>query len=163
MDHKKSSKIIYYKCLSILPSILYHVANPKVVMHPQIVADPTLCFTIWWTCGGPTRSKSPIQHHDLPFELNVFNFVSSLKMTRFQSSMVQFSYLWASLRRVGTCLQLRIGFLCCTCAANWASLKVRLTMMLANNLHVSDRSYFVVTCAVPSRPSLSRVTQRLFS
>ena len=35
--------------------------------------------------------------------------------------------------------------------------------MLNNNLHVSDRSYFVVACAVSSRPSITRVTRRLFS
>ena len=61
---------------------------------------PPPCFTVWWTCWGPTRSPSPIQHHDLPYELNLFIFVSSLKTPCFQSSMVQFSNLWANLRRV---------------------------------------------------------------
>ena len=38
-------------------------------MHPQIITDPPPCFTIWWTCWGPTRSLSPIQHYDLRYEL----------------------------------------------------------------------------------------------
>ena len=117
VDHKKFSKINLYKCLSILPLILYHAPGPKVVMHSQIITNPPPCFTIGWTCWGP------IQQHDLPYELNLFIFVSSLKMTRFQSSMVKFSYLWANLKRVKTCLWLIIDFLCSTCAPNPTSLK----------------------------------------
>ena len=39
-----------------------------------------------------------------------FIFVSSLKVTSFQPSMVQFSYLWANLRHARTCLELNNGF-----------------------------------------------------
>jgi hypothetical protein len=94
---------------------------------------------------------------------NLFIFVSSLKITHFQSSMVQFAYLWANHMHARTCLRLRNGFLCCTCAPNPASLKARLTMMSNNNLHVSNRSCFVVTNAIPSQPSVPRVAQHLFS
>ena len=93
-----------------------------------------------------------LQHHDLPSELNIFIFVSSLKTMCFQSSMVKFSYLYANLTCARTCLRLRNGFLCCTCAPNPTSLKARLIMTSDNNLHVSDRSCFVVANAVPSRP-----------
>jgi hypothetical protein len=85
------------------------------------------------------------------------------KITRFNLSMVQFSYLWANLRRARTCLQLKNGFFCCTCAPNPSSLKARLTRISYNNLNVSDRSCFAITYAVPSQPSITRVTQRLFS
>ena len=154
MDHKNFSEINLYKYLSILPSILYDAPDPKVVMHPQIITDPPPCFTVWWTCWGPTRPPSPIQHHDLPFDINLFIFVSSLKITHFQSSMVQFSYLWANLERMRTCLRLINGFLCCTCAPNLTSLKTRLKLMLDNNLHVSNRTCFVVVDAVLSPPSV---------
>ena len=70
----------------------------KAVMHPQIFTDSPSYFMVWWTCWGPTRSPSPIQHHDISFELNLCIFVSSLKIMHFQSSMVQFSYLWASFK-----------------------------------------------------------------
>ena len=73
-------------------------SGPKTIMHPQIITDPPPCLTVWWTCWGPTRSSSPIQLHDLPFELHLFIFVLSLEITHFQLSMVQFSYLWANYR-----------------------------------------------------------------
>ena len=97
-------------------------------MHPQIIKQPTF-FTVWWTCWGPTRSPSQIQYHDLPYECNPFIFVSSSKGMHFQSSMVQFSYLWANSTRARTCLQIRNGFVCCTCAPNPTSLKAHLTMI----------------------------------
>ena len=77
--------------------------------------------------------------------------------------MIQFSYVWANLRYVRICLQLRVGFLCCTCAPNHVTLKARLTLMLDNNLQVSIWSCFALANAVPSQPSLTRVIQRLFS
>ena len=46
---------------------------------------PPPCFTVSWTCCGCTSSPSVIRHHDLSLELNMLIFVSSLKMTRFQS------------------------------------------------------------------------------
>jgi hypothetical protein len=94
---------------------------------------------------------------------NLFIFVSSLKITRFQSSMVQFSHVWANLRHVRTCLQLIDNFFCCTCAPNPTSLKAHLTVMSDNNLFVLRWTCFVVVDALPSRPSVIRVTQRLFS
>jgi hypothetical protein len=69
---------------------------PKAIMHPQIITNPPPCFTVWWTCWGPTCYPSPIQHHDLLSELPLFMFVSSLKITHFQSWKVQFSYLWVT-------------------------------------------------------------------
>ena len=111
---------------------------------------------------GPMGSPSPIQHLDLSFEYNQFIFVSSLKMTCFQSSKVQSSYLWANPKCGRTYLRLIIGFLCCTCAPNLASLKAQLTMMSDNNLHVSNQSCFVVTDAVPNLLLVIRVTQWLF-
>ena len=43
------------------------------------------------------------------------------------------------------------------------SITKHLTLMLDNKLHVSNRSYFVVTNTIPSEPLITRVTQRLFS
>ena len=77
--------------------------------------------------------------------------------------MVQFSYLWANLRRARTYLQFRNGFLCCTCAPNPTSLKTCLIMMSNNNLHVLNQSCLVVADVVPSRPLVTKVIQRLFS
>ena len=48
--------------------------------------------------------------HGPPFELSLFIFVLWLKITRFQSSMVQFSYLWENLKSARTCLRLINGF-----------------------------------------------------
>ena len=112
---------------------------------------------------GPMCSPSQIQHNDLPFELNLWIFVLSLKIMCFQSSMVQISNLWANLRRVRTCLRLRNGFLCCTCAPNPTFLKVCLIVMPDNNLHVSDWSWFAIADAVTRQPSVTRVTKCLFS
>jgi hypothetical protein len=163
VDHKKLFEINLYICLSILPLIFYHVPSPKAVMHPQTIIDPPPCFTVWWTCWGPTQSQSPIQHHDLPFELNLFIFVLSLKITRFQSSMVQSSYLWANIMCVRTCLQLRNGFLWCTCAPISTSLTKHVLVMPDNNLHVSDQTCFTIADALPSQPSIPRATQCFFS
>jgi hypothetical protein len=55
------------------------------------------------------------------------------------------------------------GFMCCTCMPDPTSLKARFTMMLDNNLHVSDQTCFDVANVVPSWPSITMVTQRLFS
>lgn len=52
--------------------------DPKVVVHLQIITNPPLCFMVSWTCCGQIRLPSPIQHHDLPFELNLFIFVALL-------------------------------------------------------------------------------------
>ena len=95
---------------------------PKSCYASLIITDAPLCFMVWWTCWGPTRSPSPIQHHDPPHELDLFIFVLSLKITRLQSSMVQFSYLWANLRHARTCLRFKNGFLFCTCASNISNL-----------------------------------------
>ena len=127
--------------------------------HVYPIINASSCFTIWWTCWGPTCSPSPIQHHDLPSELNLFIFVSSLKIMCFQSSMVQFSYLWANLKCARTCLRLKICFLRCICSSNPTSLKACLTTMSYNNLLVLDQICFVVADAVSSRPSITRVTQ----
>ena len=132
-------------------------------MHPQIITNPPPCFMVWWTCWGPMWHSSPIQHHELSSRLNLIIFVSSLKFTCFQLSMVQISYLWASLKHARTCLWLRIGFFCYNCAPNPTSLKARLIVMSDNNLHVPDRSCFVVADAIPSRPPVIRVTQHLSS
>ena len=61
------------------------------------------------------------------------------------------------------CLVTKNGFLCYICAPNPTSLKARLIVMSVNNLLVTNRSYFVVAHAVPSQPSVTRVTQCLFS
>ena len=53
----------------------------KPSCFPTSSQDPPPCFTIWWICWGPTYFPSPIQHHDLLFELNLFIFVLSLKIT----------------------------------------------------------------------------------
>jgi hypothetical protein len=82
---------------------------------------------------------------------------------RFQSSNGSILILWANLKRMRTCLQLKNGFLCCTCAPNPSSLKARLIVVSNNNLHVSDWSSFAITNAVPNQPSVTKVTQRLFS
>ena len=109
------------------------------------------------------RFPALVQHHDLPFELNLFTFVSKLKIMHFQSTMIQFSYLWANLMRARTCLRLINGFLCCICTPNLAFLKARHTMTSINNKFVSHSSCFVVANAVPSRPLVIRGTQHLFS
>ena len=133
MDHNEFSKINLYICLSTLPSILYHAPSPKAVMHLQIATNPSSCFTVRWTCWGPVlHSPSPIQNHDLPFELNLFIFVLSLKITHFQSSMVQF-HTFEQTSSVREHVY-KNGFLCCTCALNPTSLKARLTVMSNNNI-----------------------------
>ena len=77
--------------------------------------------------------------------------------------MVQFSYLWANLKRVRTCLSFKNVFLCHTYAPNPTSLKAHLTVMSNNNLLVSYRICFDVANAIQSWPSIPRVTQHLFS
>ena len=139
---------------------MYHAPSPKTVLHPRIITDPPPCFIVWWTYWGLIYAPSPIQHHNLPFELHLFIFVLSLKIVRFRSSMVQFSYFWANLRRARTCSQIINGFLCCTCAP---SLKTRLTVMPNNNLLILDQSCFAIADVVPSRPSITRVVQHLIS
>ena len=62
-----------------------------------------------------------------------------------------------------TCLQRLNDFICYTCAPNPKSLKAHLIVMSENNLHVSDQSCFDITNAIPSRPLIIRMTQRLFS
>ena len=62
-----------------------------------------------------------------------------------------------------TCLRFINDFLCCTCSFNLTSFKACLTVMSNNNLHISNRSCFVVANAVPNQPSVTRVTQSLFS
>ena len=74
---------------------MYHAPSPKTVLHPRIITDPPPCFIVWWTYWGLIYAPSPIQHHNLPFELHLFIFVSSLKIVRFRSSMVQFSYFFS--------------------------------------------------------------------
>ena len=137
----------------MLPLILYNTPDPKAVMHPQTITAPPPCITIWWRCWGPICSPSPIQHQSLPHELNLFIFLFSLKITCFQSSMVQFPNLWTNLKHARTCLWPINCFLCCTCAPNLASLKTHFTMMSNNNLYV----------LVPSQPLVTKVTQRLSS
>ena len=153
-----------YICPSILPLILYHAPGPKVVMHPQITTNPSPCFTISHAaqCWGPMHSQSPTQHDDLPFESIIFIFVSSLKITSFQSLMIQFPYLWANLKHLRTCLRLIIVFLCYTCAPNLAFLKTYITVMSDNKSPISNKICFVVAYAVPSWSSVTRVTQRSF-
>ena len=141
-------------------SITSWVASSHVSLEISWVSKIWTCWmSTWCTCWGPTCPPSPIQHHDLPSKLNLFIFVTSLKITCSQSSMVQFSYLWANHRRARTCLWLRNDLLCCICPPNPPSLKARLTLMSL----VLDQSCFVVANAIPSQPLVTRVTQRLFS
>jgi hypothetical protein len=109
------------------------------------------------------RSSSPIQHHDLPFEQYLFIFVSSLKITLFSFINGPVLIPLSKPPHARTCLQLKNDFLCCTYAPNPTSLKACLTVMSNNNLQISNRSCFVVADVVPSRPSITRVTQCLFS
>ena len=77
--------------------------------------------------------------------------------------MVKFSYLWANLIRARTCLWLKDWLPLLHLWPNPTSLKARITVMSDNNLHVSYQSCFSIAGAIPSRPSITRVAQRLFS
>ena len=95
-----------------------------------------------------------LQHHDLPSELNLFIFVSSLKIMCFQLSMVQLSYFWANLRHARTCLQIIICFLCYICAFNPSSFKARLIVML-DKLFISFRPNMFCCCRCNSKLTFS--------
>ena len=130
---------------------------------PSCITKLPPCLTFWWACWGPTCFPSPIQYHDLPFELNLFIFVSLLENHTFPIISGPVLVPWSKRQVCKNICTTHSGFFCCTCAPNLASLKAHLTIMSNNNLHVLDQSCFVVANAIPSRPSVTRVTQRLFS
>ena len=158
VNHKKFCKINLSTCLSIIPAILCQVPSPKVVIQPHIMICPPSCFTVCWTCCGCTCSPFVIQHQDLPSELNMFIFVSSLKIMRFQLWMIQLAYMRANLTRAWTCLLVNNGFFYCTCAAKPSHCKACLTVTSYTFLPDSFRIYAATFDATPKRPSISKVT-----
>ena len=132
---QENSKIYSSTYLFILPSIFCTLLPPQKSSCIS-KSSPIHHHASWFDGHVEVQcaiDPSPIQHHDLPSKLNLSIIVSSLKITHFQSSMVQFSYLWATLMDARTCLRVINGFLCCSCAPNTMSLKSRLTMMSNNN------------------------------
>ena len=151
MDHKKFSKTNLYKCLFILPSILCHAPGAKAIMHPQIVTDPPPCSMVWWTCWGPTRSPSPIQHYDLPFEVNLFFFGLVIENHTFSIINAPISYFWANLKRARSCANPRISFICYTLDRSPEHLKsssVDSCIYIATriNKHLHEPDFNLVNC-----------------
>ena len=157
-----------------------------------MLIHPTFDFI---QCSRPeSRHASPNHHqptimlHDLmnmlrcnafsnltswPIKLNVFIIVSLLEITHFQSSMVQFSYLWANLRRVKTYLRLKTEFKhCCICELLHKRIAALVHPIQPLLKHTSQwclttftwkiQSCFVIADAVPSQAVVTKVTQRLF-
>ena len=119
---------------------------------------PPPCSTVCWICCGYTGSPYVIEHQDLPSELNLFIFVSSLKITRFQSWTVQFAYLRANLTRTWTCFLVNNGFFCCTCTTKLSHRKACLTVTSDTFLPNSFRIFVVTFDATHKCPSVSKVT-----
>ena len=72
-----------------MPSISVKYPTPPLVMHPQTINEPPPCFTVCWTFFGCNDSPSLNQVQLRPSDPNRLIFVSSEKITRFQSSTLQ--------------------------------------------------------------------------
>ena len=62
-------------------------------MQPYAITDPPLCFTVGTTARDERPSPTLAQYQDQPSDEDRLIFVSSLKMTVFQSAPVQ--YRWS--------------------------------------------------------------------
>ena len=151
-QNKFAHMLIHYT-FNFMPS-----SRSKSCHTTQIMICPPPCFTFCWTCCGCTCSPSVIQHQDLSSELNMFIFISTLKITHFQSWMVQFAYMWANLTHSWTCFLVNNGFFYCTCAAKPSHRKARLTITLNTFLPDSFQIFVATFDATPKCPSVSKVT-----
>ena len=95
-----SWRMLRYKACVNLPSILHIQPMPwKVIQPPQKIARPP-CLTIWltwWACEWDSPSFT--QHRVRPSNLNKLILVSSLKITIYQSCIVQSWWHWT----ISTC------------------------------------------------------------
>ena len=98
------------------------------------ISWPIIRFKPKYFCLVPKNHKFPIINSPILIPLNILQ-------------------AWANMYTT------RKRLLCCTCAPSSTSLKSRL-IVISNN--ISYQSCFVVVYVVPSWPSITRLTQRLF-
>src|SRR5215203_5717831 len=73
----------------MIPSISHKYPTPFEVMQLQIMSDPTPFLVAFTSCGVMKVPESLVHAHLLPSDPNLLIFVSSEKITLFQSSTVQ--------------------------------------------------------------------------
>ena len=125
--------------------------RPTTMLHSVMHMLSSNAFSIFNPTPWPTIRVKPI-YHCLVTQNHMFPIING-------PSLIPLSKPHACKNM----FTIHNDFPCCTCVPNPTSLKTRLTMMLDDNLFVSDQSCFVVAKAFPNWPSVSRVTQHLFS
>lgn len=148
---KSLYKIYLFWYWSILPSILQNMIGPWNVMqlHNMIELPPNL--SVCFNCLISQDCSSQIQHRLRLSKQNQFKFVSSEKMTYFQSLMVQCSCCLQNSSRSLMWLLFNFGLFCFTFYFNPAARKTLLTVSTLIVTWHSSHTY-LVACVAISNP-----------